>query len=238
LPGIEGAVEEQFIRPLHVGATIAPFLCLEPIEAIIPCANGALIDGSDEALDEHPGLAAWWRDAEAAWRRHSEGDMSLKQRLDYHGFLSTQFPIHAHRVAYNRSGTRLVATYVRPGDALIDTKLYWGPVQSEDEADYLCTILNSQVMTELVNPLQGRGQFGPRDFYGLPFHFPIPAYEAGMEPHERLRLLGAESRCVASSLPETSMTTWRRARSAVLRALDEAGLSAQANDRVTDLLLA
>jgi hypothetical protein len=111
-------------------------------------------------------------------------------------------------------------------------------VQSEDEADYLCAILNSRVMTELMNPLQGRGQFGPRDFYGLPFQFPIPTYQAGTELHEQLRTLGTESRRIASSLPDTSLTTWRRARSAVLRALDEAGLSAQANDRVTDLLLA
>ena len=238
LADLAGAVEEEFVRPLHLGSTLAPFLCLEPIEAVIPWSNGGLLDGSDEAMDEHPGLAAWWHDAEAVWNRHSNSDWSLKERLDYHGFLRTQFPIATHRVAYNRSGTRLVASYVQPGNAVIDTKLYWGPVGSRDEADYICAILNSRVMTELVNPLQGRGQFGPRDFYGLPFEFPIPTYDPGTELHEQLRALGAKSAGVAAALPEASLTTFRRARDAVWAALEDAGLGAQANGLVTDLLLA
>jgi hypothetical protein len=235
--GLVGAVEEQFVRPLHVGATIAPFICLKPIEAVIPWVAGTLLDGSSEALDEHPGLADWWRDAEVAWMRHSGGDMSLRERLDYHGLLSTQFPIAPHRVAYNRSGTRLVAAYVEPSNAVIDTKLYWGAVRSRDEADYLCAILNAPLMTELVNPLQGRGQFGPRDFYGLPFEFPIPAYSSGSELHDRLRVLGGKSAGLASEVPEAALSTYRRARNTVRSALDGSRLSAQANDLVAELLL-
>jgi SAM-dependent methyltransferase len=235
---LEGSVEDDFVRPLHLGATIAPFRCLAPLAAVIPWVDGHLLDGSSAELDEHPGLARWWREAETIWARHRSSEMSLRDRLDYHGLLTIQFPIPEHRVVYNRSGTRLVAAYVDVPSAVIDTKLYWGPVGSRAEADYICAVLNAPVMTELVNPLQGRGQFGPRDFYKLPFEFPIPTFDAASELHQAIASVGAEGSGAASALPPAAVATYRRARTAIWASLESSGLLASANSLVTELLLA
>ena len=235
---LEGGVEREFVRPLLLGSTIAPFRCLSPQEAIVPWSKGRLLDGSMDAIDEHEGLATWWRNAEALWNRHRTSEMSLRDRLDYQRLLTLQFPLAPHRVVYNRSGSRLVAAYVEPAEAVIDTKLYWSAVASRAEADYLAAVLNSPLMTELVNPLQGKGQFGPRDFYKLPFEFPIPSYDPSIELHARLAELGTNCAQVSSEVPESAVSTFRRARTAIGAALAEAGLVTQTNEATTELLLA
>jgi hypothetical protein len=164
--------------------------------------------------------------------------MSLRERVDYQRLLTLQFPPKQHRVVYSRSGSRLVAAYVEPPQAIVDTKLYWAAVGSREEADYLTAILNSLLMTELVNPLQGKGQFGPRDYYKLPFEFPIPSYDATAELHTKLAMLGHRCAQVVAGVPDASLATFRRARSAAWKVLADAGLLAELDDAVTDLLLA
>ena len=48
----------------------------------------------------------------------------------------------------------LVTERTRPNEkALVTHGLYWAPVTSEDEADYLCAILNAPATTDLTRPL-------------------------------------------------------------------------------------
>jgi hypothetical protein len=39
-----------------------------------------------------------------------------------------------------------------------ETGLYWAPINSEDEADYLCAIMNSAVTTEILRPFMSYGK--------------------------------------------------------------------------------
>jgi hypothetical protein len=87
LPDIEDTVEEQFVRRMHVGATIVAFRAREPELAIVPWAFGRLLDGDDDRLDEFPGLASWWHKADSLWRSH-RGEtvtLSLLGQIDYQG---------------------------------------------------------------------------------------------------------------------------------------------------------
>ncbi|MGD0184100.1 MAG: N-6 DNA methylase [Roseiarcus sp.] len=68
LPGIEDRVETEFLRPVLLGESIAPFAVFAPVEGVVPITdNGETLD-SKTALDrgfDH--LSGWMRKAEATW---------------------------------------------------------------------------------------------------------------------------------------------------------------------------
>ena len=204
---------------------------------MIPIVAGKVTELGDPALEAAPAMAQWWAETNRIWRLHSTGSMSLAASVDYQGKLRAQFPIPAHRVIYNRSGTRLVAAYVPDIDAIIDTKLYWGRVSGRAEADYLCAVLNARKMTELVNPVQSKGHFGPRDCYSLPFEFPIPLYDPANETHAALADLGRRSAEIAAQVDLKQATGFQQARNAISKALWSQGLTEEADELVNALLL-
>jgi SAM-dependent methyltransferase len=131
VPALNGTVEAQFVRPLHLGATIAPFRTLAPHAAVIPWDGTTLLEGA--ALDPYPGLAEWWNFAERIWsskktsgssRAGARAIKTLLDRLDYNAGLSHQFPIAPQRVVYTTSGSALAAARLSDANAVIDHKLY------------------------------------------------------------------------------------------------------------------
>lgn len=233
----EGEVEERFIFPLHYGKTLAPFRTLTPLQTAIPWDGDQMLEAGSENLESFPKFAKWWGDADRLWRENGKNKMTLTERADYQRTLSNQFPPAPHRVVYNRSGTRLTAAYIPEPNAIIDTKLYWGTVRSRAEADYLCAVLNSRAMTDLVNPVQSTGNFGPRDFYGLPFEFPIPLFDGTLKVHALLSQLGADAAIVAQDVKMKDNVTFQAARKAINAALDAVGLSETADSLVKELLI-
>lgn len=236
LPQREGAVESGFIRPLHLGTTLAPFRMLTPLHTVLPIRGGRVL--SEEELEHFPEMQAWWAEAEEIWRRYRRGGQStLSQWVDYQGKLSAQRAAHPHRVVYNRSGTRLVASHMSDPSAIIDTKLYWGAVGSRSEANYLCAIFNSKVMTGLVNPVQSKGNFGPRDFYSLPFEFAIPTFQPTDPVHLKLADVGLRSGAVAKAVSLPAEATSAAARRDIWASLDKSGLIVEADELVKELLV-
>jgi hypothetical protein len=60
------------------------------------------------------------------------------------------------------------------------------PVSGAAEAHYLTVILNSDVLTQLVRPLQGRDEHNPRNFDKFVFQLPIPLYQPACKEHQQL----------------------------------------------------
>jgi hypothetical protein len=89
VPPPRGPIEAEFLRPLLLGESIAPFRSLEPALAVVPIESGMVLDAAATADAGHRHLAAWLRDAEAKWRAHSKKRadgtlrMTLKERLDH-----------------------------------------------------------------------------------------------------------------------------------------------------------
>jgi hypothetical protein len=153
LAPLRGTVERQFIRPLYLGESILPFRCLQPPQAAIPWDGQRLLHGEDERLDLYPGLAQWWRSAEAVWAQNRSSErLSLMERLNYRRTLSQQFPAADYRVVYTSSGMYLAAAIVSNPTVVIEHKLYWGSAASLDEARFLTAILNSTTLTMAVRP--------------------------------------------------------------------------------------
>jgi hypothetical protein len=94
LPALEGVVERRFVRPMHVGATILAYRACTPQVAVIPHLDESLIDGDSERLDEFPGLANYWREAEEVWEtnRAPATRLSLREQVDFRNKLTQTVP--------------------------------------------------------------------------------------------------------------------------------------------------
>ena len=122
---LSGQVEVSFLYPLLLGEFIAPFRLLRAATAIIPWERGSLI-GSRTAVNRgYTHLASWLHRAEQVWNDNKVSDMTLYQRLDYHGGFSSQFPTRPLRVVYAASGTLPAATIIQDNRAVVEHKLYW-----------------------------------------------------------------------------------------------------------------
>jgi hypothetical protein len=229
-------IEERFVRPLLLGATLLPFRMLDPALAIVPWQGDRLLHGGDDELDDYPGLAQWWRRAEELWEANRRSDrMSLIDRQDYHRGLSGQFAIPPIRVVYSQAGVRLAAARVENARAVIDHKLYWATASTVDEARYLSAVLNSAELTERVRPYQSRGEFGPRDFDKYVFHVPIPLFDPDYASHVALVRLGERAEAVAAQV-DVEGVGFQRARRRVREALEEDGVGQELEESVSSLL--
>lgn len=191
LPDLSGVVETEFVRPFFTGDNVYPFRVGTPMLAVIPCDKSALL--GQESIDLHPGLQQWWSQATELWDGNRANDgMSLSERLDYQSTLSKQLPISPLRVVYNRSGMHICAAKLRNRRAIVANGLYWASVQSEDEADYVCGVLNAPVTTELTRPMMSYGK-DERDIHKHVWELPIPVFDAGNAVHCRIAVLGASA---------------------------------------------
>ena len=201
LPTLDGNVESAFIRPLYLSDNLLPYRLLPPHHAVIPWNGTKLLDGSDDHIDDYPGLAAWWRNGEKIWNAHRSSDrLTLLGRLDFRHGLSSQFPLLAHRVVYTKGGMYLAAARVSDPSAVIENTLYWAATSGIDEARYLTAILNSDTLTQLVRPLQARGEHNPRHFDKYIFRLPIPLYNEDSPEHRQLVDLAERAEQVAQAV--------------------------------------
>jgi len=82
------------------------------------------------------------------------------------------------------------AAYVR-GDQIpcdktvIDQTLYWGIVETEDEAIYITALINSKAIIEVIKAHQPRGAFGERHIHKLAFDR-TPAFDAANRDHQAI----------------------------------------------------
>src|SRR5205085_576604 len=94
LEPLQGRVEAEFLRPLYLGESVAPYRLLEPVLAIVPWEepHSRLLDAAGAMTQGYPHLGGWLRQAEQAWAAHAGSKMTLRERWDYNRELSSQFP--------------------------------------------------------------------------------------------------------------------------------------------------
>ena len=165
LPGLEGRVEREFLKPVLLGESIAPFRLLKRFEAVIPVtSSGAMLDASSAQGRGFDDLSRWLRKAEEIWRRRNKDQkLSISERWNYHGELTAQFPQKQLQIVYAASGMNPAAC-VLEGDFIIEHKLYWYATTCRREADFLSAILNSETVRSRSVEHQSRGQWGSARF--------------------------------------------------------------------------
>lgn len=235
MPSLHGTVEEQFVREVHLGETIAPYRPLTPRQAVLPLTTDRIL--TPEEIEDHDGLNSWWTEVETIWEagRKPTETKPLRERFDYHQQLSSQLPVSRHRVAYSKAGNALAAARLEGDHSIIDHKLYWASAATADEARYLVAILNSATLLRRVQPLQTRGLMGPRDFDKYVFHIPFPLYDPTNPDHTRLVSLALQAEEFAAAL-DLNGQGFLKARTTVRAALSGAGLTEELETAV-DLVL-
>ena len=106
----QGRIKKDFLYPVLLGESIAPFRVLTPQQAVIPwdveghgtnldldISAGAapkqqLMDARTAAERGHLELAQWLEKTEALWEQHKRSPISFLQQCDYYGKLACQFP--------------------------------------------------------------------------------------------------------------------------------------------------
>lgn len=237
LSSIEATVGGEYVFPLLLGETVAPYRILEPLTSVLPIHDRQLLPSA--AVHEHPNLASWWLRAEEGWEANRvAGETSaLAERIDYHGQLSAQLGReHIYRVVYTKSGNRMGSAIVTDTRAIIDHKLYWAPTSTLNEARYLTGILNSTALLHRVKPLQTLGLFGARDFDKYVFRVPFPRYDNTNDLHVRLAAVVAEAEKTAVGVDVTSARRFQDARKLIDRALDGCGVTKALEDAVEAVL--
>lgn len=238
LKPLRGQVESQFLRPLLLGESIAPYRILSQLEAVIAWDDKrqTLLDSSVALEDGYGHLSRWLGSAERLWEENKSSDMSLNGQLDYYGKLGSQFPIAPVRIVYAKSGTNPAAAIVEDQTCLIDHVLYWMPAASRPEAQYLLAILNSDAACRRVRTLQSVGQFGPRHFDKVMFSLPIPKFQQSEALHRKLAELAIEAEQYAVQVDLEGCRTFQSARKHIRAGLAEQGISNEIDLLVSELL--
>jgi SAM-dependent methyltransferase len=222
LQSLTGSVETQFVRRMHLGETVLPY---------------RLLGGPDESLDLYPGLAEWWRHAEALWMEHRSSDrLSLLDQLDYRHKLSQQLPAAPHRVVYGASGMYMAAACLSDERAVVEHSLYWAAAASLAETRFLTAVLNSSALTTALRPLQARGEHNPRHYDKYVFDVPIPLYDPDDERHRQLVDWAERAESVARSVELPERLAFEAQRRRIRTALAESDAGREIDVLVRELI--
>jgi hypothetical protein len=237
LPDIENRVEAEFLHPVLLGESIAPYRVFRPVEGIVPiAANGERIDADAAANKGFDGLNGWMQKAESAWNANRSSKLSLIQQFDYYGKLVAQFPIATLRVVYAASGTLPAACLLRDERCVIEHILYWMTPDTESEGQYLTAILNSETARARVADFQSRGQWGARHFDKVIFNLPIPRFDERNAVHRALTEAATRAETIAAAVDLPEDVKFQRARGIVRTALAAAGVALEIDRLVAELL--
>jgi hypothetical protein len=208
LPSVNGVVETEFVRPIYSGENLLPYRVVDPLLGVIPCSSNRLLGVRD--IELHPGLRNWWTQAEEVWERSRAAAtrLSLMEQLDYQSKMSKQLPVAPFRIIYNASGMHLAASKVQNNRAIITKSLYWAAFRDEDEADFLCAILNSPATTEQLRPLMSYGK-DERHVDKHLWQLPIPAFDADDPTHQELVALSRQVSAIAKSIHRRLYSSFR-----------------------------
>lgn len=237
-----GAVESEFLRPLILGESVAPFRLLRTALAVIPVRRQNIFDAGAAADAGFRHLAMWMREIDHKWQEHCnkrlEGSprMTLIEQLDHMRKLSMQLPPSRLRVVYNKAGTRLSAAVSDDERAIVDTMAYWTAARNLEEARYLTAILNATSVVERIVEMQPRGASGPRHFDNLPWELPIPEYDGEDELHRELAAAAAEAERIAALVPLREGAHFTAHRRAIRAALAADGIAARIDALVIRML--
>ena len=198
-------VENRHLFNVHLGETIAPYVALEPLKALLPLKRG---DAAIPADDDGPGgirlgglerrMRERWKTVSRLWEDNKAlaNNLNLLGQLDYMGKLSSQLdwqrdsgsrPI---RIVYTSAG-QPTASLLHDENMVVDYKLFWVACKNTEEANYLLAIINSATLREAVRPLMSKGQFGARDLQKHLWKLPIPEFDAAQELHVAIAEAGA-----------------------------------------------
>lgn len=234
VPSVTGVVETEFIRPFFTGDNSYPFRLGAAQLVVLPCRKSGILPPSQ--IDLYPGLSQWWERVGSLWMEHRSSErLTLIQQLDFQSKLSKQLPVPPLRIVYNRAGMHLMAAKVKEPRAIIASGLYWASMETEAEADYLCTIMNAPVTTELVRPFMSYGK-DERDIHKHVWEVPVPKFDPENAAHRCLSDLGKRAEEIVAEFPIDPNLHFAATRRHIRAHLEATSEGREMNELVFELL--
>jgi hypothetical protein len=177
-------------------------------------------------------LSKWLHKAQKIWeekRGEKAEKMDIYQRLDRIRGITGQKTSAKYKIIYPRSATYLCSSVIENQNIvqlingqeinlqefIADFTCYYAETNNKKEAYYICSILNSLTVDNIIKPMQSRGLFGPRDITKKVWELPIPEFDPSNEDHKALAKLGEEctkkvSRLLSHGIPKKSIGNLRK----------------------------
>ena len=210
----ESIADRQHVYDVHLGETVAPYVTLEPLKAVLPMKRN---DGEIPFDPDGPGgiefakltplMRERWQTMSRLWEENKSrvNKLSLSERLDYHGELSAQLKWQQDpgdrpvRVLYTSSG-RPTAAVLDDDAAIVESSLYWVMCKDKQEADYLLAVINSDVLAEAVNKYTIPNWAGnTRHLQKHVWKLPIPEFDPADALHAAIAAAGQAAVAGASA---------------------------------------
>ena len=197
----DSTVETAHVFDVHLGETVAPYVTLPPLRAVLPISTEGKIEQNTTGSVYLDSLStrtrSRWQVMSNLWNQNkgAKNRKTLLEQLDYLNKLSAQLAWQhdnkerPFRVVYTSSG-RPTAALVENHKAVIDHKLYWVSCDTLAEAHYLLAVIYSDVLRDKVKPFMSKGQFGPRDAHKHLWKLPIPTYDPNEPTHAAVSQVG------------------------------------------------
>lgn len=231
-------VPRRWIAPCVFSNDLLPFAIRPEItQVIIPLDE-------DWALEKDPEKDAYWGKADKVWKENrgkgKRNPDSLLNRINFNSALEKQLPITRNdsdlcRVVYNGAGQHLRATRCRRLKVLVEHACYWWDTNSEREAQYLVSVLNSQCLQDAYRECRKSDRhFETHIWNGVP----IPCYEPRNDDHLELAGLCLEAEnLVAKILRGLDLSNKQEKLSQQIKdALKESGISDRIDEAARKVL--
>ena len=198
-------IETQHVLDVHLGETLAPYVMLDPLKAVLPLTQS---DSKLPTDDGGPGgidlgqlgrrMRSRWRTVSELWERNKSpsNKLNLLRQMDYMRKLSSQLEWRQDsgdrpvRMAYGSSGAP-TAALIHEGQPLIDYTLFWITCRDDQEARYLLAVINSSELFKAVAGLMPKGQYGARHVQKHLWKLPIPEFDDANPLHVRISEAGS-----------------------------------------------
>jgi methylase of polypeptide subunit release factors len=185
-----GFVAPQFLHRMVQSLNLLPFTLVEPFAPIaLPAQRTA---GGWSILDAAAMRAAGFVETARRFERIDRALAAdhvvrpLADKINERNKLVAQvFPEDAYLVLNGAGGGLSCAACLRVRDypdVVVDQTLYWRLVGTASEAWYRVGLLNSEAISQAIQPFNPQGEFGERHLHTLP-HRVMPAFDPFNEDH-------------------------------------------------------
>ena len=231
-------VPRRWITPCIFSEDLLPFTIRPEItQVIVPL-------GEDGVLEKDPEKDVYWENADRLWKKNKgkgkRTPSSLLDQINFNSKLQKQLPVTMEKtellqVVYNEAGQHLRATRCNRSKIVVEHACYWWGADSEEEAQYLVSMLNSQCLQDAYRECRKSDRhFETHIWNGVP----IPCYEPRNDDHLELAGLCLEAEnLVAKILRDLDLSNKQEKLSRQIKgALKESGISDRIDEAARKVL--
>jgi len=233
---LKGNIEKDFLYATLLSTDLVPFGHLDFRIVVLPLVQEderySIIKEAQASKKGFIHLSKWLNKAQKEWgekRGEKAEKMDVYQRLDRVSGITGQIFAAKYKIIYPRSATYLCSSVIENKNIvklingqkinlqafIADFTCYYAETNNKKEANYICSILNSTPVDEIIKPMQSRGLFGPRDITKKVWELPIPKFDPFNESNKALAMLGEEctekvSEFLSCGIPKKSIGNMRK----------------------------